>query len=43
MAGPARVLIVVIAVILVIGDLVRVGNEPHVVRYVLLLSEVLDV
>jgi hypothetical protein len=43
MTGLTRMLIVVIDVILVIRNLIRVGGEPHVVRYVLLLSEVLDV
>lgn len=43
MAGTARVLVVVIAVILVIRDLVRVSHEPHVIRYVLLFREILDV
>jgi hypothetical protein len=43
MAGTARMLVVVITVILVIRDLVRVSHEPHVIRYVLLLREILDV
>ena len=41
--GPARVLIVVVTVILAIRDLVRVSHEPLVIRYVLLLREILDI
>ena len=40
-AGSTRVLIMVITVTLVIRNLVRVGDKPQVVRYVLLLSEVI--